>query len=308
MKVKGRAFVVAGLQERSSNDNNVAYAGARFNTDGFCIKHDNVRLCKVTNDVGNYTKYKVLQKFCPKCAGQLEAPTKPLQLLDGAALSLSANKNNLKALPPTSDTKQSTPRHKSSSSQERVRGEKGKLYHPPPSTSRRKRSQSNSQPRKYKQLPEIKEDDGPISSTPSKLVHEIIQQITISPPPKRSSSKSSRQPVTSSADFKQQVHDLSGLLHSIHMKDSADRLVSTIDTPTTQPSSSSQPEKEKQVKSYNNIRDDASAKYHFRKSKRDQSSTKNHGEEVKAFKQYLESVPVPSKEERKSCNDRLEGQ
>ena len=294
MVTKGRAFVVAGLQERSSSDDNRAYPGSRFNTDGFCIKHDNVRLCKVTNNVGNFTKYQVLQKVCPICAGQSEDTTKPLpQLLDGAALSPSSNQSTPKALPPTT-TNLTKQRHKSSS-QERVRGEKGNLYHPPPA-SRRKRSQSNSQTRKYKQLPEIRECDDPISSTTSKLVDEIIKQIRISPPPKDlhmaskiagNSSQSSRQPMASSTDFKQQVHDLSGLLHSIHMKDSADRLVSTIAIPT-QPSSQS----EKQVKSYNTIRDDASAKYLFRKNKRDQSSTRNHGENVVAFKQYLESVPA----------------
>jgi len=293
---------VAGLQERSSSDDNLpAYPGSRFNTDGFCIKHDTVRLCKVTKNVGKFTKYQILQKFCPECAGHPKVTTTALpRLLDGAALSLISNQNTPKVANPTHINKQSTRRHKSRS-QERFRGERGNLHHPQPPRQRR----SQSQPCKgveRKQLPKISEGDNPRPSTTSKLVDEIIKQIKISPPPKdlhtaptttytapKSSSTNQSLASSADADLKQQICDLSGLLNSIQMNDSADKLLSTIDIPA-RPHLESKDE----VKSYNTIRDDASAKYLFRKSKRDQLSTRDHGEKVVAFKQYLESVPVPA--------------
>lgn len=40
-----------------------AYPGARFNSSGFCINHNNIRLCTVTDE----DKYKILRKVCFKC-------------------------------------------------------------------------------------------------------------------------------------------------------------------------------------------------------------------------------------------------
>ena len=40
-----------------------AYKGARFNIEGKCIAHSDVRLCRVTSDGG----YKIVRKSCYKC-------------------------------------------------------------------------------------------------------------------------------------------------------------------------------------------------------------------------------------------------
>lgn len=305
---------VSGLQERRRSSGNLplpAYPGSRFDADGFCIVHDTIRLCKVTNNVGTFTKYHVLQKVCPECARRpkVQVARKVLpQLLDGAALPLCSDQNNPNAAPPTLDTRQPSRIHKSRS-QERF-CERGSLNLHHPLTSRRRRSQSQPQPRKFvvrKQLPKPREGD---KTGSSKLVDEIINQITILHPPTpkdiatapaSTTSQSSSKSLTPSTDFKQQISDVSGLLDSIHMNNSADKLVSANDIDIcTQTQTHSQ--SKKQVKSYNTIRDDASAKYLFRKSKRDQTSSRNHGgEKVVALKQYLDSVPVSSSS--KDCKE-----
>lgn len=321
--MKGQNTAVSGLQERRrSSDNLPAYPGSRFDADGFCIIHDTIRLCKVTNNVGNFTKYQILQKVCPECARprrpKVARKALPQLDVDGAALPnySGSGKNTTKTTPPTHNARQSNRRHKSWS-QERFR-ERGSLnlYHHP--TPRRRRShsqpqpQSQSQTRKLvvrKQLPKPREGD---KTSSSKLADEIIKQMTISPPPRPkdivtapastcTTSQSSSQSLTSSTDFKEKITDLSGLLNSIHMNNSADKFVSAndIDVPT-QAQAHSQSETKQQVKSYNTIRDDASAKskYLFRKSKGNQTSSRNHGgEKVVAFKQHLDSVPVSSSSE-----------
>ena len=40
-----------------------AYKGARFNIEGRCIAHSDVRLCRVTSDGG----FKIVRKSCFKC-------------------------------------------------------------------------------------------------------------------------------------------------------------------------------------------------------------------------------------------------
>ncbi len=306
--MEGRG-TVSGLQERRRSSGNLplpAYPGSRFDADGFCIVHGTIRLCKVTNNGGKFTKYQVLQKVCPECARRpkVQVARKALpQLLDDAALPLGSDQNTPNATHPTLDTRQSNQIHKSRS-QERFR-ERGSLNLHQLPTTRRRRSKSQSHPRKFvvrKQLPKPRECD---KTGSSKLVDEIINQITISPPPPpkdiatapaSTTSQSSGKSLTSSTDFKQQISDVSDLLDSIHMNDSADKLVSTIDIEApTQTQAHSQ--SKKQVKSYNTIRDDASAKYLFRKNKRDQtssSSRNNGGEKVVALKQYLDSVSVSS--------------
>lgn len=40
-----------------------AYKGARFDTDGFCLAHDDVRLCRLTSN----GQFKIVRKTCWKC-------------------------------------------------------------------------------------------------------------------------------------------------------------------------------------------------------------------------------------------------
>jgi hypothetical protein len=333
------------VQGRRRRSDLPAYPGAKFNTGGFCTKHDTVRLCKVT-DVGKYKKYQILHKVCPECAGH---PQDMPLLLDSAALSLSSTQNNPASSPTRRVKKQSTQRHESRS-QERIRGgisrtltgestnsgeKRGNLLPPPPTRRRR----SSSRPRKVvvrKKSPETREGGKISTSSSSKSVDAIMKRITISPPlkdPHKDAvekqlvirddatlptvactasqgsewSQSGQSSSDSSAKLKQQLRDLSGLLLSIQMKDSAGKLssilqddLSTLDLSTVSESlslvrsSSTQPlsQPKMQVEGYNNIRDDASAKYLFRKSKRDRSSSRNRGEKVVAFKEYLEKISV----------------
>jgi len=102
------------------------------------------------------------------------------------------------------------------------------------------------------------------------------------------SSQSSQLP---SAHLKQQIRDLSGLLLKVQMKDSADKLSAIIQDENS--SSSTGVQSQSEANSWNTIRDDASASYLQRKSKRDQSSTRRVAfREYLETREYLESSPV----------------
>ncbi|KAL7457237.1 hypothetical protein ACHAWC_008750 [Mediolabrus comicus] len=189
--------------------------------------------------------------------------------------------------------------------------------------SRQKRS--HSRPRKVvvrKQSSMTKEGDDDtspnMSSPPLPSVEDMIKDITITAPLKdlpsvniekndvlpaddddatlptlplsQCSELSSQSSQLPSANLKQQIRDLSGLLLKVQMKDSADKLSAIIQDDH---SSSTGVQSQSEENSWNTIRDDASASYLHRKSKRDQSSTRRVAfREYLETREYLESSPV----------------
>ena len=308
--------------KQHSDDDLPAFPGARFNSAGLCKVCHTVRLCKVTN-VGNYRKYRILHKNCQKCTNSaLRSAQNARESISPPHLVIASPiQHNVPHVKLTSRTLHQ------SRSQDRFRGRISRALSGESTDSgermtldppcRRRRSSSRS--RKLvvrKQVPKPKIDEA--SSSLSKSDETIIANITTSSPPKGdydgkhvgnkdddvatlptiscTSSHGSDRSVSSAssaAHLKQQIRDLSGLFLSIQMNDSADKLSAILqDDHPSRGVHSHHDSARNRCESYNSIRDDASAKYIYRKSKRVQSSLKNHGEKVVAFKEYLETIPI----------------
>ena len=317
-------------KQRTHHDERPAYPGAKFNMDGLCTRHATIRLCRVTN-AGTYKKYQILHKVCSKCDTTTKTTQQQQHSSLARDHPSRHSESNLKRLEERAQggiVSRTTPSGESTDSKDppshhhrkwerrsRLKGRNGEV-------KRSSRKRSHSRPRKVvvrKQSSMTKEGDDDTSSM-SPLVEDIIKDITITAPLKdlpsvniekndvlpaddddgatlptlplsQCSELSSQSSQLPSAHLKQQIRDLSGLLLKVQMKDSADKLSAIIQDDHS--SSSTGVQSQSEANSWNTIRDDASASYLNRKSKRDQSSTRRVAfREYLETREYLESSPV----------------
>ena len=300
-------------KQRHHRDDLPAYPEARFNAAGFCTIHNTVQLCKVTN-IGKYKKYQILHKVCSMCEARSHHSRSERshrlrseeRFYGGISRTLSGESTDSGERGPPPSRRQWERRGRLKSRNGEVRSSRRRRSHSRPRRKVVVRKQSSSPV-------DREEDDKPSISPPLSSDEAIIKDLTRSDLPNdgfekhdvvttddatlptlpctisQASEWSSKSSI-SSANLKQKIRNLSGLLLSIQMKDSADKL-STIPQDDQSPigvrSHQSEELSKKQIESYNTIRDDASATYLYRKSKRDhhQSSSKNRVGKVVAFRE-----------------------